>query len=130
MILEERTGHPHRLGLLYKPLDKQSYLLAHASTLEDESRTNFEGTWDHLKGKCVHITYYDHLLFKNVKEERDLAPIIRETVGWLVEDGDGYIKLLWDRSVKKLPHERSQDRISGMIILKPLILEIREVDFR
>ncbi|RLG48347.1 MAG: hypothetical protein DRN90_03650 [Thermoproteota archaeon] len=128
MILEEREGHLHRLGLFYKPLDRQPYLVAYASTFEDESQTDFEDTWDRLKGKLCYIQYYDHLLFKNVKEDRVLAPVIRETVGWLVEDGDGYIKLLWDRSIEKLPQERSQDKISGMIILKPLILEIKEVD--
>jgi len=104
--------------------------VAYAKTFQSNKKTEsrYETNWTHLRGKCVHIVYLDHLLFKNVKESRDLVPVIRETIGWLVEDCDGYIKLLWDRSVKKLPQERSQNRISGMIILKPLILGIKEVN--
>jgi len=73
------------------------------------------------KEKMVYIRFLDRVFFRNTKESRKLGPMVRETIGWLVEDCDGYIRLLWERSVEKLPHER-------MIILKPLILEIKEVD--
>jgi len=79
--------------------------------------------------KLVYVRFLDHVLFRNTRESRRIRPVVRETIGWLVEDRDDYIRLLWERSVKKLPQERSQDRISGMIILKPLILEIKEVKF-
>jgi len=82
----------------------------------------------HKKNRLVYVRFLDHVLFKNIKEGTFNVPTIRETIGWLVEDHNDYIRLLWERSVKKLPQERSQDRISGMIILKPLILEIREVN--
>ncbi len=77
-------------------------------------------------GRLVLVRYYDHLLFRNVRKG-ELSPVVRETVGWLEEENDLYIKLIWDRSVIELPNERKQDRISGMIILKPLILEVIEV---
>lgn len=77
-------------------------------------------------GRLFLIRYYDHLLFRNTRR-RNLPPVVRETVGWIVEENELYIKILWDRSVTKLPNERNQDRISGMIILKPLILEVKEV---
>ena len=78
-----------------------------------------------MRSKLFLVRYYDHLLFRNIRTGR-IPPMIRETVGWVVEENELYIKILWDKSVKKLQNER-QDRISGMIILKPLILEVKEV---
>jgi len=130
MIYLERTGHLHKLGLFYRPSDRQPCLIAYASTLENEKQNSYKTKWTHLKGRLCYIQYYDHLLFKNIKEKRDLEPIVRETIGWVQEvslDPYPYVKIIWDRSVKMLPQER-EDRISGMIILLPLVIEIREVN--
>jgi len=56
-----------------------------ATTSQIESKNYFEGTWNHLKGKLCYIKYYDHVLLKNIKENRDIGPIVRETVGWVQE---------------------------------------------
>ncbi len=81
------------------------------------------------KPKVVYVRYFDHLLFRNVSLNKgDLRPPIRETIGWLVWEDEIAIHILWDKSCKKLPQEKTQDRISGIIILKPCIIEMREVN--
>lgn len=61
-----------------------------------------------LIGRCVHVTYYDHLLLRNVpinslKKLKKLPT--RETVGWLDDvgfEGDlSYVMIRWDRRDRK-----------------------------
>jgi len=80
-----------------------------------------------VKPRVIYVRYYDHLLFRNIRKE-DLTLPIRETVGWLIWEDENAIWILWDRSCKKLPHERIQDRISGILILKSCIIEMKEVE--
>lgn len=76
--------------------------------------------------RLVHIRYRDHVLFRNV--DPDLYhPSIRECVGWIVKENDDAVWILWDRSVKKLPHERTRPSESGLVILKSDILEMRKL---
>jgi len=70
----------------------------------------------------VLVRYLDHLLFRDIREIPQAS--VRETVGWVVNNTPDHIEVLWDRSVEKLPHERIQDRISGMTILKSAVLGI------
>ena len=72
-------------------------------------------------GSLVLVRYLDHLAFRWAKPD-GYGPCIRETVGWVLEDNDRYLKLLWDKG--ELPEERP-DLASGLVILKQDILEVK-----
>jgi hypothetical protein len=74
----------------------------------------------------VYIRYWDHVIFRD-SNPSCLRPVIRECIGWLMKENEQAVYILWDRSVKKLPHERIQPRESGLIILKNDIIEMKKV---
>jgi len=78
------------------------------------------------EGSVVYVRYLDHVLFRNTNSA-SLKPAVRETVGWLIKESTDAVWLLWDRSMRKLPHEESQPYESGLIILKSDILELKEL---
>ncbi|MEM2370763.1 MAG: hypothetical protein QXH51_07665 [Candidatus Bathyarchaeia archaeon] len=75
----------------------------------------------------VYVRYLDHVLFRNSKPS-DYRPCIRETVGWLDYEDDLAIRILWERSVTRLPNQIDDEAFSGLVILKKNILEVRVVD--
>ena len=77
-------------------------------------------------GCLVYIRYRDHLLFRNANSSL-YRPAIRETVGWLIKENGSAVWILWDRSVKPLPHKRVPTSESGLVILKSDILEMRKI---
>ena len=74
----------------------------------------------------VHIRYRDHVLFRNTNPSL-YGPSIRECVGWIEEENEEAVWVLWDRSVTKLPHERTKLAESGLVILKSEILEMKKL---
>ena len=62
----------------------------------------------------VEVTWLDHA--KTQDDAKDLKPIVRHTLGWLVKDKDTYICVAMDLS--KSGHEY------GFCIVKKLILEM------
>ncbi|MGQ9469119.1 MAG: hypothetical protein ACUVTD_04750 [Nitrososphaerales archaeon] len=76
--------------------------------------------------ELVYVRYKDHVLFRNT-DPKALEPDVRETVGWLLKEDDDSILILWDRSVKKLPHERACLKESGLVILKADIMELKRI---
>jgi len=73
--------------------------------------------------KLVYVRFRDHVIFRNHTPR--VRPIIRETVGWLLNENDVSITLLWVREPERgSPQLR---RTTGICILKSDILEIREV---
>lgn len=68
-------------------------------------------------GSILYVRYLDHVLFRNSKPS-DYRPCIRETLGWLDYENDLAIRILWERSVTKLPHQRDDGTSSGLVILK------------
>jgi hypothetical protein len=79
---------------------------------------------DNHSNRLVHIRYKDHIEFKNTSHKLYFDVNLREAVGWIVLETDEYLFILYDRSVKSLPHEASQ---SGLILIKSDILEMKEV---
>ena len=77
-------------------------------------------------GALVYVRYLDHVLFRNA-DAGLFKPALRETVGWLHCETADAVWLLWERSVKPLPHERSPDEESGLVLLKSDIVEIRRL---
>jgi hypothetical protein len=78
------------------------------------------------EGFIVYVRYLDHVLFRNT-DPCLLKPALRETIGWLHKENREAIWLLWERSVKPLPHERTQAKDSGLVLLKGDIVEIRKL---
>jgi hypothetical protein len=74
----------------------------------------------------VYVRYRDHVLFRNVNSSL-YEPGEREAVGWLTKENEEAVWILWDRSVKLLPHERTQHKESGLLILKSDIIEMRKI---
>ena len=73
--------------------------------------------------KLVFVRFLDHVIFKNV--EPCCQPILRETIGWLIDENECSITLLWVREPENgSPQVR---RATGICILKSDIIEIREV---
>ena len=75
-------------------------------------------------GKLLFIRFKDHTIFRNHRPR--VKPIIRETIGWLLDDNDESITLLWVREPEKSSPQLRRE--TGICILKSDILEIREVE--
>jgi hypothetical protein len=58
---------------------------------------------------------------------RDYLPVLREAVGWIDHEDDSCMRILWDRTVRKVPHERMNPSESGLVILRSDIQEIKEL---
>ncbi|MCW4047895.1 MAG: hypothetical protein NWE99_10135 [Candidatus Bathyarchaeota archaeon] len=74
----------------------------------------------------VYVLYLDHVLFRNA-DAGLFKPVLRETVGWLHRETADAIWVLWERSVKPLPHERSPATDSGLVLLRSDIVEMRRL---
>lgn len=79
------------------------------------------------RGEIIYVRYYDHVLFRNADPSL-YKPAIRECVGWLLEENDQAVWVLWDRSVRRLPYERTRPEESGLVILRSDILELRRLE--
>ena len=77
-------------------------------------------------GSLVLVRYLDHLAFRWA-DPKSYGPCVRETVGWVLEDNDRYLELLWDRGAGKLPEEKP-DPCCGIAILKSDILEVKVLE--
>jgi len=77
-------------------------------------------------GAIVYVQYLDHVLFRNA-DAGLFKPALRETVGWLHCETLDAIWVLWERSVKPLPHERNPTKESGLVLLKSDIVEMRRL---
>jgi hypothetical protein len=65
------------------------------------------------------VKYRDHVEFKNSTPSR-YGPSIREVTGWLFDETEETLHIIYDRSVNPQLHEQ---RDSGLIILKMNIVE-------
>ena len=52
--------------------------------------------------------------------------VVRETIGWVLDENDEAITLLWLREPERGSHQLRRE--TGICILKSDILEIREVE--
>lgn len=75
----------------------------------------------------VLVRYRDHLLFRNLNT-RDVKPVVRETVGWLVRETPEALLILWDRSVSPLPQGRMEPKASGLVLLRGDVISIRRLE--
>jgi len=80
------------------------------------------------EGAVFYVRYLDHVLFKDVDPSAYAKPFMREAVGWLDREDDGYIRLVWERLAEPAPSGEVRQRVTGMVILKSVILEMRVLD--
>ena len=80
------------------------------------------------KGSLVYVRYWDHVLFRNA-DPNLYGPTVREAVGWVVKENEEAVWILWDRSIVRLPQERTRPEESGLIVLKREILELRRLSW-
>jgi len=85
-----------------------------------------EGHRAYENGRLVRVKYIDHAIFLNVPS-RGVEPTVRESVGWLVEDGECYLKIVWDRRSSSKPISKAKERDSGIVLMKSLVLKVEEV---
>ncbi len=75
--------------------------------------------------KLVKIRYLDHVEFRNL-DSREVKPVVRETVGWLVHEDSNYVVVIWDRPALRDRSMRSRE--SGLALLKSDIIEMKVVE--
>jgi hypothetical protein len=82
----------------------------------------------HQKGReVVYVRYLDHVLFKDAGLDA-YRPFVREAVGWLDHEDDGFIRLVWERFAEPTPSGELKQRATGLVILKSAILVMRKFD--
>jgi len=79
-------------------------------------------------GSIVYICYRDHLIFRNC-DPNLFQPAMRECVGWVMKESDDAIWVVFDKSTKLMPYERTQPKESGLVILRSDICKLRRLDF-
>ena len=75
------------------------------------------------KGSAIYLRYLDHTLFRNTSKPIN-QPAERETLGWLTNEHDEVICIIWDKPVHPLPNHTTSPH-SGLVILKSCIQETR-----
>jgi len=74
----------------------------------------------------VYVRYRDHVLYHR-GDPMLMKPQIRECVGWLVYDCAEYIIVCWDRDAGPPTLKSGDPKASGLVILRPEILELRRL---
>ena len=70
--------------------------------------------------KLVYVRYKDHVYFKNYRNPPSQA-MERESVGWVKEENAELMLIVCDKAVS------IEGQVNGLIILKPCILEMVEL---
>jgi hypothetical protein len=78
-------------------------------------------------GSVVYVRYLDHVLFKDAGLSA-YRPFVREAVGWLDHEDDGFIRLVWERLAEPMPSGELKQRVTGVVILKSAILGVWKFD--
>ncbi len=72
--------------------------------------------------RLVRITYLDHVEFKECEDPSHERPIICETVGFLDEETEDYLRVLWlIESYEEAP------KFQGLVLVRSCILEVEKL---
>lgn len=77
----------------------------------------------------VFVKYSDHVLY-NRASALAMQPQIREAVGWLVYECEQYIIISWDRDAQPPTLHNGDPKASGLVLLKPDILELKQLPLK
>jgi len=75
----------------------------------------------------LYIRYKDHVLFRN-SDSSLYHPAIRECVGWVEKEDEESICVLFDRTSKPLPNQKTKLLENGLILLKGNIIEMKKLE--
>jgi hypothetical protein len=78
-------------------------------------------------GEVVLVRYYDAVLFRDLLQFSEVAPVVREAIGWLDFENDSYIRLVWERHAEAIISEESKTRITGLAIRKSDVIEMKRI---
>jgi signal peptidase I len=78
-------------------------------------------------GDVVVVRYYDTVVFRDLLQSVEVAPVVREAIGWLDFENGNYIRLIWERHAEAIINEESKTRITGLAIRKSDIIEMRRI---
>jgi hypothetical protein len=79
-----------------------------------------------VQAKVVYVCYRDHVLFSHCSP-LVVQPQVRETVGWLVYETDGYITISWDRDHSPPSLKGGDAKATGLVIMRTDILELKKI---
>jgi len=96
------------------------------STLPCQPKKGEKGKAKMKSLRLVLIRYYDHVEFRNY-DCRQLNPMLREVVGWLIHEDSDHIVVLSEKAVSNNPEEIAKLKPSGFVILKSTIKEVVEL---
>lgn len=78
-------------------------------------------------GEVVVVRYYDAVLFRDLLQSSEAAPVVREAIGWLDFEDAEYIRLVWERHAEAIIGEESKTRITGLAIRKSDIIGMTRI---
>ena len=90
---------------------------------EGKSSINFSRHSSNL----VHVIYTDPVLFRNSNPKLYVKPDIRETIGWFLNENNLAVQVIWDKSLKRLPNDRTSPEECGLTIPRNVILGMKSL---
>jgi hypothetical protein len=79
-----------------------------------------------VEAGLVYVRYRDHVLYHR-GDPVVMKPLVRECVGWLVNDSEDYIIVCWDRDAEPPTLKGGDPKASGVVLLRSEILEMKKV---
>jgi hypothetical protein len=77
----------------------------------------------------VYVRYSDHVIFRNVEDPKKFKPAVRDTIGFIEQEDEKYIRITWERPVRVMPFERDlPPTASGLVLLKSTIIKRRNLE--
>lgn len=71
--------------------------------------------------RLVLVRYLDHAMYLNQPPGAKVKPTIREVVGWVYEENEYFIYVVYDRDVD------GKGKVSGLTLFKEGVIEILEL---
>jgi hypothetical protein len=81
----------------------------------------------YLEHPVYWIRYLDPVVFERVDRPADYHPVVRECLGWLDSQEGDVVRIVWDRSVSRLPNEKPPAGSNGLTVPKSAVVELRRL---
>jgi len=78
------------------------------------------------RGDAVAVRYFDHVLYRD-SDLTIMKPTVREAIGWLEDQNDDFIRLVWERYAEPSISENSRIRSTGIALRKCDVIEIARI---
>lgn len=77
-------------------------------------------------GDVVVVRYFDHVLYRD-SDSAVMRPTIREAIGWLEDQNDKFIRLVWERYAEPSISANSKIRSTGIALRKCDVIDIARI---